>query len=416
MSVEAVLTNFSDLESSKEVLSLRGRVVRVRSMRQYWFADVFQEGHQIQLVGATSQLPKPPPVFSVVEVAGRAGYTKTGQQSIEVLEWRKECKGSSQVSREYLAGQQSSYEQLYTEAVASAHALGAVRDFFRDLGFHEVLTPLILDSFNGGNSFPVTAVVNEKRVGFIRTTLEERMLGLVGVGMERIYQIGSIARSFNESVFLEAYAARVSFEEGIELIERLLSAVAQKATVTSQSTNDIRERRWEYKTFADIVTDVFDGAVLLETGADLAQALLKYGIVNKCCSPETAADMLANFYASRVSTPLFITHLPVWSSPLYAVDPKSHKGGFLLRGRGYLPEQEGSFDFGVQETDPEALKTRIELQRSQSNSPTPVEQVPNFAVSTLERGLPSVFGIGLSFPRLVRIVKDSKINSLFASS
>lgn len=404
-SVGEVLANFAQLESTKTSFSLSGRILRLRKMRNYWFADIFQEGHQIQLVGQTSRLLSAPPLFSLVELTGRAVYTKTGQKSVDVLDWQKQCKGLPKASRDYLGEQNCSYEQLYAQEVSSARTLGAVRDFFGIHGFHEVLTPLILDSFNGGHSFPVSVVVNEKQIGFVRTTLEERMLALLGLGMERIYQIGGVARSFNEAVFLEAYAARVSFEQGMNLIQNLLASVAQQATDIDESTLAIREMRWESKRFTDVMTEVFDDGARLQTGADLSRALVEHGIAKKHYSPETATDVLANFYGSKISAPLFITHLPAWSSPLYAVDPQSEGGRFLLRGRGYLPQQEGGFDFGIQEIDPDMLKSRIALQRKLSGGDTSASEVSNFAVSVLERGLPSVFGIGISFPRLIKLIQ-----------
>ena len=364
VSVRNLLASFSEAVVGGKPVSLSGRVLSVRCMRDYWFADLFDEGSKLQLIGDKSTGLPPPPPFAIVTASGRAVFSRTNEKSLQVAELSQLCKGTPQASREQVVNFNDRYENLFARNLALCRTLSLIRKFFETHDFNEVATPLLLEGFNGGRSFPVAAMINEKRIGFIRTTFEEKMLALVGIGIPRVYQIGSVARSFKELIFLEGYATNISFEEGMMLLKSLFAYFAAESQ-SLELDERIVKGEWQQIRFADAIVAIFGKGTSFPTGKDLAAALIDYGITEKFASPETAADLFANFYAQQHGGPLFLTHMPGWSSPLYVYEDCMSETSYILRGRGYLPNQHGGIDFGVQENDPAVYRKRVEDQRQQ---------------------------------------------------
>ena len=116
--------------------------------------------------------------------------------------------------------------------------INEARSALQGIGFMEIQTPIILPRYNGGHSFPIQASFTGHSLGYLRTTVEERMKAAVGAGFRRIFQIGSVFRGGHEFTLLEGYIAFVSWELGEALVRRLIARVVLGIQQTTEQSED----------------------------------------------------------------------------------------------------------------------------------------------------------------------------------
>lgn len=137
-----------------------------------------------------------------------------------------------------------------------------IRSFFELKDFLEVQTPFLCKKHNGGKSYPVTSAYLNNTIGYNRTTMEERMQLLVGLGFEDIYQIGSVIRSDKEITFLEGYSINLSMEEGEKLIKALCVYIALEMKnynelPIAKFAGFLEKCDWDRKSYTEIIFSFF---------------------------------------------------------------------------------------------------------------------------------------------------------------
>jgi lysyl-tRNA synthetase class II len=134
----------------------------------------------------------------------------------------------------------------------------------------------------------------------------------------------------------------------------------------------------------------------------MVESLFGRGLIKKRgLALEGIADEMANTIAQKQKVPTIVNGFPIWSSPLYAPDPSSSR---LLRGRMYLPGQNGGFEIGTQENDYDRFMARLARQRENWNiSQDDSRMGESDLASLISGGLPPMFGFALSPDRIVKI-------------
>lgn len=412
LSIQEVRMAFaSHLGNSVQV---RGRIISVRQMRKSVFADLFSNGFKLQCLFQPNS-GFTPHNGDLVEVVGNCIYTKAGEPTIDVsnatvigkwsaeVDYKKVSEGRNGPLFAFLPGAR---EQFHFSQAVRNH----IRYFLTSEEYFEVQTPILGRNYNGGKSFPVASFYLNNRIGFNRTTMEDRMQAIVAMGYERVFQIGSVFRSDKELTFLEGYEAYTDWEDGKRRIKQMLSYVAKKLigegigepNIVSDSIVACNWLEVDFLTAVCELTKLVPEEVLA-AGNGMAQSVRLTGLVkNGDMSPETVADELANSIAEKTGVPTIINGFPVWSSPLYAVCKSDDRK--LVRSRMYIPGQKGGFEIGIQENDYGNFVRRMAEQRKVWGLSEGDERIGDSDLAkTLSGGLPPIFGFGLNPDRIVRM-------------
>jgi len=419
--IKYIINNFDSFIGKKVYCS--GRISSVRKMRDSIFADLFAKDSIIQI--KISRLKNNENIYpgDLIEVFGVCSYTQKKEKTIFI--YKINFINKWQANKPFKHLNNSNYHPLksfvlykYKNIYLANLIRNNIRKFFYQNDFFEVQTPILSNKYNGGRSFPVISSYLNEKIGFNRTTMEERMQALIGSGFENIFQIGSIFRSGEEKTFLEGYSIKLDFEECKKLIQDMLSFVVLGLIEQGLDKNNkiaiaLINKKW-------VNIDFYNGAAkylniknsLKKFNTQLISELKELKIINnKNISPESLADKIANEVFKKINKSVIINGFPSWSSPLYKIDKKfSYK---LKRSRFYIPGQDGGFEIGSQENDFKRFEHNINEQNKIWNLSEDDERLMDSDLKDIiSAGLPDMIGFALSPDRILKIwVDDPTIDS-----
>lgn len=396
--------------------TIRGRIVAVRKMKFSNFLDLAAHGWMIQVHLQNNATSLQLSSGDLVQISGTLFKTDAGERTLAgehialIAKWKAPISYSETQRKKYgpwATFGKEGFGRTYFPNRLREHA----RQFLCGRRFLEVQTPILGTKYNGGRSFPVTSSYLGSRIGFNRTTMEDRMLALIGAGHERIFQIGSIFRSDHERTFLELYASFIGLQEGRELVEDLLAHLTKSLLGDGIGESDltisaISSCSWEEVDFLEGAGDHLGiDCSAVRDPRRIRSELLARGIIESAeASPESIADSLAQAIAACVGKPVILEGFPVWSSPLYAVGRNVQGEAVLERGRIYLPDGSWGFEFGIQECDYENLVERVTYQRKNWDLKPEDERVmASVFEAVIAGGLPPTFGFAMSIDRILRL-------------
>lgn len=414
--IKFLLQNF-DSFLYKEVFC-NGRVYSVRKMKEHVFADIFERGYFIQIKISKKAIKAGIKSGDLIFFKGVCSLTNKKEKIIEINKILSVNKWEADIPFKHLNNYKynplkSFLSNKYRDLYLSNLIRNNLRKFFYQNDFFEVQTPILSSRYNGGKSFPVISSYLNEKIGFNRTTMEERMQALIGSGFENIFQIGSIFRSGKEKTFLEGYTTSLDFNECKEIIREMLSYIVlgmieQGLDKNNSIAIDIINNNWSEIDFFDGASDFLGiNKKLLENfNEELIEELLKLKIINKKdISPESLADNIANCIFNKNDKLTIIDGFPSWSSPLYKKDSKNLK---LKRCRVYIPGQDGGFEIGTQENDILTFKKNLENQKNKWKLSDGDERIMSSELEDIiSAGLPGIVGFALSPDRILKIWVDN---------
>lgn len=410
--IQEVCKTFPSLLGNE--IQMQGRVLTVRQMKKSIFIDLFSKDARIQCHFdlSTNFIPHS---GDLIEVYGKCAYSNRGEPTVYVSQATVITKWNADIDYKKVSeGRSGPLFAFLPEARRRFHFSQAIRNHMRQFlvseSYFEVQTPILGRNYNGGRSFPVESLCLKKKIGFNRTTMEDRMQSLVAMGYERVFQIGSIFRSNKELTFIEGYETYTDWETGKQRIQNLLAYVIRKLLEEGVGEiNDALERIvnkiWLEVNFLEGVYSLtgLTSEEVLAKGSNLIDSLFREGIIkNKNIAPENIADELANAIAEKTGVPTIVNGFPIWSSPLYAVSKENES--CLMRSRLYIPELKGGLEIGIQENNHNNFVKRVGKQRREWGLLKRDNHEKESDLATvISGGLPPIFGFGLNPDRIVRI-------------
>lgn len=408
--IKNILDNFSK-RLDKEV-STQGRIHNIRSLKNIIFVDLIYRGSKIQcsLISKDAYTIN---IGDLLSITGTCYKTKSGEPTIKINKLEIVSRWQSEISYKDISKVSSSpLKSLGPDTYRSVYypytLRKSIREFFDNLGFIEVQTPILGKNYNGGRSFPVISSYKGNKLGYNRTTFEDRMQALIGSGFEKIYQIGSIFRSENEGTFLEGYASGIKWEEGKCLLKDLLAfcvdtlvekGIGEKTEFISMISN----KEWVEVDLFKKVKEIFDidEETFIHNIEETKKVLISYGVIDKSdTSVENIADKTSNYIAQQQQSPIIIDGYPIWSSPLY----KEKTNGKLYRCRLYFPPMIGGFELGIQENDYKKLFNKIKEQRKKWSFKKNDERIiDSDLLKIISGGIPETLGFGLSPDKILKL-------------
>lgn len=410
--IKYLLQDF-DYFIGKEVFC-SGRIYSVRKMKKCTFADIFERGYFIQIQLNKKNIEYNIKAGDLIVFSGVCGLTEKKEQVIDIKEILSINKWETHIPFKHLNNckynpLKSFLSNKYRNLYLSNLVRNNLRKFFYQNNFFEVQTPILSSKYNGGRSFPVISSYLNEKIGFNRTTMEERMQALIGTGFENIFQIGSIFRSGEEKTFLEGYTTSLSFAETKKIIREVLSYIVlgmieQGLDKNNSTAIEIINNNWSEIDFFDGARRLLgiDEKKLENFNDELIEELLKLKMTNKNdISPESLADNIANSIFKKNNKLTIINSFPSWSSPLYKKDSDGFK---LKRCRVYIPGQDGGFEIGVQENNINIFKKNLKNQKKEWKLLGGDERALSSELEDIiSAGLPEIVGFALSPDRILKI-------------
>lgn len=372
--IDDIINNF--LEYHSTTVTTEWRITSIRSMKNIVFLDIFSKWSKLQVILHNNITSLQLNSGDLISVTWTCDYSKKGEKSIIAISYEKLSTRNGQINYKNILKNKKSVYKAFTQGKyislnISYSIYNIILNFLSNKGFMNVITPILCETFNWGRSFPVTSHYLNNKLGYNRTTMEERMQALVWLGFESIFQVGSIFRSSKEIVFIEWYSSVLDFNNGIDLLKSLINFVVQEMNKKWFNLNESiskglsETQRSEFK-YIDLLEDFFGKEVkeYFETPEILLKYLYKKDfILKKVHSFEALADNIMNKILPISQSPIIVSNYPTWSSPLYAIDVNDSKQKSLARARIILPYQQGWFDIWIQENNFQLYTKSIIQQR-----------------------------------------------------
>lgn len=349
-----VITNFSSLESSQEVIIVNGRVMSSRGQGAISFVDIYDGTGRVQVV---IKLPESSDetmqfyrdyvdVGDFVEITGTVFVTKSGQQSILVTKISMLSKALLPLPDKYhgLQDEELRMRERYLDILTNpelkdlfekkAKFWQVIRNFLNSKGYIEVETPTIEVTTGGAEARPFKTFHNDFDLNvYMRICVGELwQKRLMSAGFPRTFEIGRAYRNegsspdhLQEFTNCEFYTAYSDYEDGMKLVQELYRTIAREVfgttTFTTRGHTFNLEDEWKHITYRE--------EILNQTGIDIESASdeeivgklqslnVKYDGTNR----ERLTDTLWKYCRKHIAGPAFLINHPALVAPLAKHNP-----------------------------------------------------------------------------------------------
>lgn len=433
VSIESVLADF---EEEKDVI-LAGRVMANRKHGKVYFMDLQDKTGRMQLFIKADNLTeeqfdlvKEIDIGDIIGVKGQLFVTKTGQQSVRILDYTLLSKALNCLpeKKHGLKDVEIRYRQRYVDLIANtdvrdvfikrSHIVRMIRTFLDDRGFLEVETPILQTLAGGARGKPFASKHNAYDMDvFLRIAPELFLKRLLVGGLERVYEMnrnfrneGVSTRHNPEFTMLEVYQAYGNFEDMMELTETLVSFLAKEITGSYKVNYQGREidftTPWERRSFAQIVKDKFDidpgddAPAMMEKVQKVKGSSLKVDKLTKSAVMNIVEEMLEE---DKITNPVFLTDYFTFLCPLAKTLPDNPL--ISQRFEVFVAGMEIGNAY-TELNDPIEQRKRL-VDDLDDDVETGNRSIDEDFLNALEYGMPPAGGLGIGIDRLVMLLTDA---------
>jgi lysyl-tRNA synthetase class 2 len=414
---------------------IAGRLISKREMGKNVFAHIQDETGKLQVYAQVQGLGDKFAFWKMLDIGDFIGgegtlfTTKTGEKTVRLSDLKILSKSLRPIPSQWygLSDVEQRYRQRYVDLIVSEDArrvlllrsriVSEVRRFFEDREFTEVETPMMQTVAGGAAARPFVTKHNALGIDlYMRIAPELYLKRLLVGGFTKVFEINrnfrneGISRRHNpEFTMLEAYWAYADFESMAQLVEDLITSVAQKVMGSLQVGGRAASEDgsipalppidltgpWPRQRYRDLVQaaageDWFTLSAqerrdrCVQLGVEISPAMEDFEVTNQ---------IFEKLVEAKTRNPLFVTHLPTELVPLArqnSVDPSVvDVFELIIGGQEVAP--------GYSElNDPVLQRQRLEAQAGEEK-----QNLDEDFLTALEYGMPPAGGIGLGIDRLV---------------
>lgn len=421
--------NDFDKLSKKEILTLAGRIMAIRSQGGLIFFNINDGTALFQGLLKKDEMQdlifdffaQTVDIGDFVEVSGSLFITKRNEKTIKVQNWKMLSKSLRPLPEKW-HGIQDEEERLrrrYLDIMFNPEIKemvlkrskfwSSIREFLVDRGFLEVETPVLENITGGADARPFITHHNALDIDvYLRiSTGELWQKRLMVAGFPKTFEIGRQFRNegmdaehLQDYTQMELYWAYADYRDGMKLVEELYKYIAEKTFGTLKfKIKDFEVdlgKKWETYDYRKIIKEKTNVDVLNADLKEIENKLkeLKIEYSKEGFNINRGIDNLWKFCRKQIAGPGFLIGLPVEVSPLAKRDENNPRltqrfqpiiAGSEI-GNGY---SELNDPLDQEERFTEQVKLRNEGdEEAQMNDQDFVE--------ALEYGMPPTCGFGVS--------------------
>ena len=430
-----------------EVVTVAGRVLRVRDYGGVLFAQLRDWSGEVQLLldnsllekGTTADFTQAIDLGDLIEVTGSMGRSKSGTRSLMVREWRLigKCLRPLPDKWKGLTDQEARVRARYVDLAINTEArdlirarsavLHAIRETLVGKGFLEVETPILQQIHGGANARPFLTHINAYDLDlYLRIAPELYLKRLCVGGVERVFELGRAFRnegvdfSHNpEFTLLEAYQAHADYNVWIDGCRELIQNAAQAANgaqVFLRPRDDGTlepvdiSGEWTVKTVHGAVSEALGEQIGPDTDLAALRKLCDAANIPYLTHWDAGAvvlELYERLVEDRTEAPTFYKDFPTSVSPL----TRPHRSIPGVAERWDLVAWGVELGTAYSElTDPVEQRRRLQEQSllAAGGDPEAMELDEDF-LQAMEYAMPPTGGLGMGVDRVVMLITGRSI-------
>lgn len=418
----------TDVRTGLKNVTLAGRIVALRTMKNLSFIDLIDQSGKIQIAVPTESDIVVPAIGSIIEIEGSSFLTKRNQISVKCQSLTVLSKTSHDVSNAINKGLSSTdrsvrekrsleiivNDDLKNMIKARSYFIKIVRDHMEQSSFMEVDTPVLSPfRFAGTANVFETKSRSLARQLYLRGTLEDYLKQLVVSGFEKVFQIGDCFRNESQSLIeftmLEASWAYGTSTEMLKLVEDLIQRLCNE--IPESLIDPIAKKELSKKfvtvSFWDLLADYFKNDLRTMSREKILELAQKhdYKISNtdKDFDYKVANfgyDIIKRVLSKEFKSPTFVNNFPACISPL--AKAYADKNDEADRGYGFF---RGQRLFEVV-TEANEYEEQLEKFKEQDRrNPLPSHSFKHDELlNALSYGCPPLAGLGFNINRILAVL------------
>jgi len=417
---------------------IAGRITAHRDMGKSHFLDLSDSTGRLQIfIHAKEVGPEAYEIFKLLDmgdflgVEGETFITKTGEPTLRVKTLTVLAKALRPLPDKWhgLSDVETRYRQRYLDLLANPESKNVfkqriaivreIRRFLEDRGFLEVETPMMQPIAGGAAAAPFKTHHNALSMDlFLRIAPELYLKRLLVGGFEKVFELNrnfrneGVSRRHNpEFTMLEVYCAYANFEVMADMVEEMVTTVAEKVIGTLKIDHKDAEgnlirtidltRPWRRASYRDLIEEAVPGWFALTP----EQRREKCRELHVELSPEMAdfevtQHVFEKLVEEKTFNPCFVTHSPKELVPLakqnLANPDVVDVYELIINGQEISP--------GYSElNDPIVQRQRLEDQAGEEK-----QNIDDDFLTALEHGMPPAGGVGIGIDRLVMMLTGAE--------
>jgi lysyl-tRNA synthetase class 2 len=437
------------LTAEQGPVAVAGRIIAERSFGKAGFLKLRDRTGELQIYVKRDVLGEGPyeivklaEVGDIVSVQGPLFRSKTGELTVQATGFQMLSKALRPLPEKWhgLQDLETRYRQRYLDLIANedvrtlflrrSQIIKAIRAFLDARDFVEVETPMMHSLISGATARPFETHHNALDLDlYLRVAPELYLKRLVVGGLERVYEINRNFRNEGlspqhnpEFTMLEFYWAYATYEELMELTEKLLATLAQTVlgTLEVQYQGQVLSFAGPFRRLPMVegVRAEFPAVQGNEwnDAAALRGRLLADPVAASFTPAERAAldglsagELIARMFEAKVEKtlvqPTFVTQFPTAISPLARKNDANPE--FVDRFELYVAGREIANAFN-ELNDPVDQRQRFEEQaRKKAAGDGEAMDYDEDYIRALEHGMPPTAGEGIGIDRLVMLLTNA---------
>lgn len=435
------LAAFSVLETTKESITIAGRLLSKRGQGGIVFCDIFDGTEKTQIFLKSDEMPEAQynlftdavDAGDFVAITGYAYTTKRGQPCVFVQSWTMLAKSLRPIPDAWygLKDDDERFRKRYLDmildpevyAIAKKRSIfwNTIRQYLLEKDFIEVETPVLENTTGGAEARPFITHHNALDMDvYLRISAGElwQKKLLVG-GIPRTFEIGRIFRNegisnehLQDYTQLEYYMAYADYQLGMEMTKELYCRIAQNTFGTTVFTIKGFEvdlaGEWQVYDFVEVIQKEYGIDALNTTVTEIANMLKQHDIAfdEATISIERGVDLLWKRIRKGLGGPGFLINIPVYLEPL--AKRSRTNNATVERMQVILAGSEMGKGFSELNDPVDQLERFMAQQALRDAGDDEAQMADMDFVEALEYGMPPAFGFGLS-ERLFSFLMDKPV-------
>ncbi len=442
-SILTIKNEFDNLVNSNDTVSIVGRIISIRGQGAILFVTLLDAGETFQVVFKKDELNEKDfnlfvdtsDIGDFISVTGNLFTTQRGENSILAKNWVMATKSLLPLPEKWhgLEDDEERNRKRYLEMVSDVSVyqrmvlrskiVSAIRNFFDELNFIEVETPVLQNQAGGANAKTFDTHHNDYDMDMVlRIAVELDHKMIMAGGIPRIYEIGKMFRNegsdpshIQEFTMIEWYSAYNTLEENIEWTEKLLKHlaidVAGKAQfkVWDKENNEHMisfDGSWPKRRFDELLMEYANVDFNNITENDLIAEVKKYGMSDDEVKTTSRANMLDYIYKRtarpKLINPTFVTNYPGVLKPLAQqnTDGTAEVAQLIIAGAEITNQYAELVDPVIQR------KLMEDQSKAKLAGDEEAMDIDERFLTAMEHGMPPMTGFGMGIDRIVAILTE----------